>query len=139
MRRRLQPQYQQYQQLQEQQPSANLRGQPVLQQLHQQQNPQQMQALHAGLLLQLCAAFLPAPQISVQHSHHSSSRQRCYMTRSKGFGAKPKPAFKYSGKVRPGTQSPKREVPKDIMRPEYAETGKQTSNQTVQWIDRTPS
>jgi methionyl aminopeptidase len=41
---------------------------------------------------------------------------------NKGFAARS--TFKYGGKLRPGTLSPKREVPLSINRPDYASTGK---------------
>eukprot|EP00953_Heterococcus_sp_UTEX-ZZ885_P008432 5057-Heterococcus_DN1.PRE.2 len=48
---------------------------------------------------------------------------------NKGFGGKPRvPKFKYTGSVRPGAMSPTRPVPAEIMRPEYADTGKVVTN-----------
>ncbi|EOD40935.1 hypothetical protein EMIHUDRAFT_250987 [Emiliania huxleyi CCMP1516] len=40
-----------------------------------------------------------------------------------GFGAAARDTFKYSGKVRPGKQSPKRSVPKSISKPDYWKDG----------------
>lgn len=41
-----------------------------------------------------------------------------------GFGAKPKAdKYKYSGRLKPGVLSPIREVPEEIMRPDYALDG----------------
>lgn len=43
-----------------------------------------------------------------------------------GFGTKKDPKvdkYKYSGKLRPGTLGPFREVPPEIMRPDYALDG----------------
>ena len=42
-----------------------------------------------------------------------------------GFGTKAvKDTFRYAGKMRPGKQSPKRKVPKEIQRPDYADDGR---------------
>ncbi|KAG5180036.1 methionine aminopeptidase [Tribonema minus] len=47
------------------------------------------------------------------------------MNKGFGFKAKPKQAsFKYTGTTRPGVLSPTRKVPPEIMRPEYADTGR---------------
>jgi Metallopeptidase family M24 len=60
-----------------------------------------------------------------------TDEQRCHCTTmmNKGFGGKPRvPKFKYTGSIRPGAMSPTRPVPAEIMRPEYADTGKVVTN-----------
>lgn len=56
------------------------------------------------------------------------------MLMARGFGASPR--FKYSGKLRPGTQTPKSVVPQHIQRPDYASDGvpKQTKPPSPPWV-----
>ncbi len=61
------------------------------------------------------AAWVPQPP--------ARSRQLC-MHAGGGFAPRTKDTFRYSGKMRPGKQSPRREVPAAIPRPDYASDGK---------------
>jgi len=41
-----------------------------------------------------------------------------------GFGGTKRDSFPYTGKVRPGVQSPKRQIPSSIVKPDYADDGR---------------
>lgn len=56
------------------------------------------------------------------HIINGCSRKSTVIMLGKGFGAKS--AFKYTGKLQPGTVSPMQHVPEAIMRPDYATDGK---------------
>ena len=98
--------------------------------------------LVAVMLCEPTAAFQPSSSLSPSGITSSSLQQRgrsrgnvvCKKGGSSssgppaskgfGFGAKPKAdKYKYSGRLKPGVLSPIREVPEEIMRPDYALDG----------------
>lgn len=104
----------------------------------------QLFVLVAVLLCEPTAAFQPSSPLSPSGTTSSSIQQQRVRSRGDvvckkgssssssgppaskgfGFGAKPKAdKYKYSGRLKPGVLSPTREVPEEIMRPDYALDG----------------
>ena len=103
----------------------------------------QLLVLVVVLLFEPAAAFQPSSPLSPSGTTSSSLQQQRVRSRGNvvckkgsssssgppaskgfGFGAKPKAdKYKYSGRLKPGVLSPTREVPKEILRPDYALDG----------------
>ena len=104
----------------------------------------QLLVLAALLLCEPAVAFQPSSPLSPSGTTSSSLQQQRVRSRGTvvckkgssssssgppaskgfGFGAKPKAdKYKYSGRLKPGVLSPMREVPEEIMRPDYALDG----------------
>lgn len=101
----------------------------------------QLGVLVAVLLCESATAFQPSSPLSPTSSSlqqrarsrgnvvckkgsSSSSSSGPPASKGFGFGAKPKAdKYKYSGRLKPGVLSPTREVPAEIMRPDYALDG----------------
>lgn len=64
------------------------------------------------------AAFASVPSLRSARG----KKQRAATPKMVGFGTSSK--FRYTGKVRPGKQSPKRNIPGSIARPDYADDGR---------------
>ena len=82
--------------------------------------------LGAALLLPTLAGALAPP-------HMLRTSRLCMM--GGGF-AKQKDSFKYTGKMRPGKQSPTRAVPETIAKPDYALDGRPKAKGAYQLLNR---
>jgi len=83
------------------------------------------------LAMVLCGATALTRQ-AVRPLHYqqvAAARSLCNM--GGGFGATKKDNFKYTGKMRPGKQTPKRKVPQTILLPDYAADGRPKAGQPM--------